>query len=644
MSKNRFQLALIQMPFAALQLPSIALAQLHWVLSERFGERLQIRTLYANLDFAHTIGLETYLELTALTGDAKLGEWLFRPFAFPDAEDNRQEYEAFFISNGTRSAADIDRFMTVRERIGGWLQDYCRRHSLDQCDLVGFTSMFNQYLPPLALACRIKQLNPKVVTVMGGAVCEAPMGGAIARNVPQIDHVFSGSALNSFPVFVADCLGIVDGAAAPAPEPAGVIVEQRGEERDLNDVVTLDYTEYLDAFDTFCRATGFAARPVIPFELSRGCLRAMKAPCTFCGLNPDIRFDFMAPDRAVAYVQELMDRHARWQPVLEAVDNVLPPRYIREVFPLLRCPEGTTVFYEVRSTLEAEDLRVLAAAGVTLVQPGIESLNSPALEFMSKGVDALTNIRFLKSCIEEGVYPIWPLLHAIPEEVEGSSMEKFHADMPRLAHLPHPSGTIPISIDRYSHYFNHAAEYGFQLQPHPFYTVLFPFAVAEIEELAYHFIDTRKDPDYLRAVRPWVTPVRARISEWISRFLYADEFPRLCLENGDVLDTRDGTPRRLRLSTFEGRLLAFLERPRSRTDLSSWAGVWRFFPLQRALRKFRRGRLLFEEDGRMMSLVCKRFGWTREGYLQREEFVQMQDPREHLKRLRRGNGEEEKIL
>jgi ribosomal peptide maturation radical SAM protein 1 len=625
---KRLQLALVQMPFAALQLPSIALAQLRQVLAERFDGRVEVRTLYANLDFAECIGLENYLELTALTGEVKLGEWLFRPFAFPDATDNREEYEAYFTAGGGRSAADIERFLGLRSRVATWLDDFCERFALAECRLVGFTSMFNQYLPPLALAHRIKQVNSEVVTVLGGAVCEAPMGEVIARNVPQIDHVFSGSALASFPNFIADCF-------APSTARGAVVVEEKGEERDINEVVDLDYTEYLKAFDSFRRATGFKARPVIPFELSRGCWRALKTPCTFCGLNPEIRFDFMTSERAVAYLQELMDRHAPWNPVLEAVDNVLPPRYVREVFPQLHCPEGTDVFYEVRSSLEAKDLRALAAAGVTIVQPGIESLNSTALEFMSKGVDAFTNVRFLKACIEEGVYPIWPLLHAIPEEVENTSLEKFHADIPRLMHLPHPSGTIPISIDRYSHYFNHAEDYGFQLTPHPFYKVLFPFDPAEIERLAYHFIDARKDPDYIRAVRPWTGPVRARISEWISRFLYTHDFPRLYLDNNEVLDTRSGTPRRLRLSDFELGLLDFLERPATDSELRGWAGLFRRFSLRRALRRFLEAGLLFEENGRVMSLVCRGFGWTREGYLRREEFVQMQDPREHLKRVRR---------
>lgn len=626
-----FQLALVQMPFAALQLPSIALAQLRKVLEERLGDRLEIRTVYANLDFAEFIGLERHLELTALTAEVKLGEWLFRPFAFPDAPDNRADFEAFLACHGGVQKNVVDQFMDVRGTLDKWLQQLCNRHALAACDGVGFTSMFNQYLPPLALAHRIKQLNPDTITVLGGAVCEAPMGEVLATRVPQIDYVFSGSALVSFPDFIAACLDGGGGASS------GMVVEEKGQERDINAVVPLDYTDYLEAFDAFRKVTGFSARPVIPFELSRGCWRALKTPCTFCGLNPEIRYDFMAPEPAVAYLQDLIDRYAQWNPVLEAVDNVMPPRYIREVFPRLRTPPGVTIFYEVRSSMQADDLRVLAEAGVRIVQPGLESLNSRALEFMRKGVDAFENIRFLKACIEEGVYPVWPLLHAIPEEVEVSSLETFHDALPRLVHLPHPSGTIPISIDRYSHYFDHAGEYGFQLQPHPFYATLFPFETAALEQLAYHFVDTRKDPDYQRAVRPWTDRVRGRIAEWINRFLYAtDDFPQLCLTGDSVVDTRTGNPRTTALSPFERRLLDFLSQPRSTSELRAWSGWTKRARMNRALRRFRSRGWLFEEGERRISLVCRRVAWTREGYLKREEFVQMQDPREHRKR---GRGE-----
>jgi hypothetical protein len=47
------RIALVNMPFASLSMPSLALTQLAGVLQDRFGSRIVVATVYANLDFAH---------------------------------------------------------------------------------------------------------------------------------------------------------------------------------------------------------------------------------------------------------------------------------------------------------------------------------------------------------------------------------------------------------------------------------------------------------------------------------------------------------------------------------------------------------------------------------------------------------------
>ena len=47
---------------------------------------------------------------------------------------------------------------------------------------------------------------------------------------------------------------------------------------------------------------------------------------------------------------------------------------------------GYEIFYEVKSGLRRGQLRLLAQAGVTHIQPGIESLSSNVLRLMRKGV------------------------------------------------------------------------------------------------------------------------------------------------------------------------------------------------------------------------------------------------------------------
>jgi hypothetical protein len=56
------------------------------------------------------------------------------------------------------------------------------------------------------------------------------------------------------------------------------------------------------------------------------------------------------------------------------------------------------MFYEVKANLTREHLRLMSRAGVTLCQPGLESLSSHVLHLMRKGVRAAQNVNVLWGC------------------------------------------------------------------------------------------------------------------------------------------------------------------------------------------------------------------------------------------------------
>ncbi|HBL25713.1 MAG TPA: RiPP maturation radical SAM protein 1, partial [Acidobacteria bacterium] len=84
---------MVNMPFATLQFPSIALTQLKSVAESRFGDRVRVRILYLNHEFAHYLGVETYQVMNSVqASNAGLGDWLFRSVAFPEQPDNADAY------------------------------------------------------------------------------------------------------------------------------------------------------------------------------------------------------------------------------------------------------------------------------------------------------------------------------------------------------------------------------------------------------------------------------------------------------------------------------------------------------------------------------------------------------------------------
>ena len=296
------RIALVNMPFAGLTRPSIALTQLKGVVARTYGDRAVTDILHLNHDFVPLFGIETYDEICNSTAilSAGLGDWLFRQAAFPELPDNERAYfQRHFPRNDDRIRALRETVAQVRSRLPRFLEDLIDAYELDRYDFVGFTSMFAQTVPSLALARHVKARNPDAVIALGGANCEAPMGQELVIGAPQIDYVFSGPALVSLPRVVGHLLrgegdaitevpGVFDRDAALAQRGKSVI----GDELDIDDVIDLDYDDFVELVQR--RYPDRSAEVVLTFETSRGCWWGERAHCTFCGLNS--RLDGLSRD------------------------------------------------------------------------------------------------------------------------------------------------------------------------------------------------------------------------------------------------------------------------------------------------------------------------------------------------------------
>src|SRR6266704_6588330 len=89
-----YKICLINMPFANLWFPSIALTQLKAVLEEQFRESISVRVLYLNQDIGKYLGtgLYSYISSSLETNMAAMGDWLFRDIAFPVLDENVDGY------------------------------------------------------------------------------------------------------------------------------------------------------------------------------------------------------------------------------------------------------------------------------------------------------------------------------------------------------------------------------------------------------------------------------------------------------------------------------------------------------------------------------------------------------------------------
>lgn len=612
-----YRITLINMPFANLSLPSIALTQLKAVVEGRFKEQVSINLLYLNHDFANYLGLSLYDLIVNSTEsqNSGLGDWFFRQTAFPQLPDNATDYLSRYFPFHTDQMNQLKALVLEKRRgLSGFLESLIRKYSLDKTELVGFTSMFMQNVASFSLAGKIKDKNKDVTTIMGGANCESPMGQVIVRYVDAVDYVFSGPGLKSFPDFVEHQLaqeawkcGSIKGVFTKKNYMFHSGPEAIGEELSIDVPIDLDYGPFINTV-----SENFPKRqvdPVLLFETSRGCWWGERAHCTFCGLNGmTMSYRAMNPELALKQFDSLFT-YAPKVSRLEAVDNILPKEYLREVLPFVQTPENVEIFYEVKADLTESDVQVLAKARVKQIQPGIESLATSTLKLMKKGTSAFRNLGLLKFCSMYDIEPAWNLLIGFPGE--GASVyEKYINDLPLLVHLFPPSGVFPVRFDRYSPYFVQADAYGLDLHPLDYYPLIYPFPQDAIDNLAYYFNDLHIDSEYTQTMSKWIRQIREKVDSWIESWKSDQVRPKLFLrQNGKhsvVHDSRASEVAEYPLGQNYTRALRYLAvKPRDMVDLAREFRDVDGFDAEESMAFFKERGLVFEENERFFSLVIE---------------------------------------
>ena len=495
-------LVLVNMPNAEVTRPSLALGILKSVLVRKGAAA---RVVPGNLRFFEAVGPAAYNRIVQTAPPDMLGEWVFAREAFPSHEIDDSAFfralrrrDARLAAHGVEDVEDV--FGRIRDAVPAYLDALTEEVLVDNPIAVGCTSMFQQRCASLALLRRVKARAPEVVTVMGGANCETVMGRATHRAFDWVDFVVSGEAEE---VIVPLYRALEEhGAAVPEEAvPAGVFAPvhrtvgyprvdygdglPRGVVNDMRVVPPPNYDDYFAALRG--SSVGHLIIPGVPFETSRGCWWGAKHHCTFCGLNGGgMDYRAQSPERALADIDTLHERYGIDR--LEAVDNIFSMAYFDTLVPkLIEREPKLNIFYETKANLKDEQVRALADAGVTWIQPGIESMHTEILRLMRKGTTATQNVRLLRACAQHGVTPAWAIIANFPGE-----SDDWYFDMaewlPSLEHL-RPGGLAALRFDRYSPYFTSPEDWGLDLSPADPIRAILPVPDSELAEHAYFFDD-----------------------------------------------------------------------------------------------------------------------------------------------------------
>lgn len=534
--------ALVLMPYASVERPSVALGTLHACLV-RAG--ISARALHATLRFADAIGLFAYESINASAISHRMGEWTFAEAAFPGADLGAGEYLATLSGLLGDPPGFVEQLLEVR-RLAGELVDRVAEEILDgRPKIVGCSSVFQQQTASLALLRRVRELDPSVVTMLGGGNCEGIMGWVAHQSFDWVDYVVSGEADELLAPLCHDIFehgrDVPAARLGPGVFGPGHRVQADAPARDealyarvarMDAVPAPLYDEYFAELSRsrFRRHV----RPGISIETARGCWWGEKSHCAFCGISDSGMLFRAKPAQQV--LDELESLSARYGITrFVTADNIIEPSYFDRLMPhLAAAGRDYALFYQTKANLKRHQVALLAEAGVRWIQPGIESLDDRVLRLLSKGASAAINVQLLKWCRNYGVWLLWNLLFGAPGE-DDAWYEEVAEWLPLIVHLQPPgSGELSaIRYNRFSPYFERSADFGLDLVPFWSYRHTYPHGAQRLAQQAYYFDDRRDVAGSLRfGTRRGVRLVNERLREWAALFLDFDSAPIPTLRAG----------------------------------------------------------------------------------------------------------------
>ena len=593
---------LVQMPFASLERPSIGLSLLKAGLLRR---DISCEVVYANLSYAERVGLRAYQQLDRTVTEDLVGEWLFSAVAFPDYQPDHQSYlEGLQLGAWPNALPELH---ALRAHSEDFVEQMAKAVLQRQPKIVGCSSVFAQNCASLALLRRVKELAPEIVTVMGGANCEAEMGHTLVRHFKFLDYAVSGEADLLFPEF---CQQLLE-ESRPSRLPLGVISRTshlagqlpRATINQLDSLPEPDFDDYFQALSTSPLAADI--KPGLVIETSRGCWWGQKHHCTFCGLNGH-GMGYRSKDSA-RVVEEFDRLHARYGlNGFEVVDNIIAMEHLQHVLPEFAERGGPyNIFYETKSNLKRGQVELLAKSGVRWIQPGIESMHSEVLKLMDKGSTAMLNVCLLKWSREFGVRLSWNFLCDFPGERDDWYLEM--ADwLPLISHLQPPGGLNRVRFDRFSPYFSNPEKYGLTIVAFDSYRAVYPVPEHDLANLAYFF----RSADPQRASdRAGIRALREVVNGW-KRLFWDRPLPvivSLSRSQGglDLLDTRPIAPqRRVRLEGEAAEIYLGCSTPATLAGLTRKLGLASEV-VARELEDLCAKKLMLHLDGKFLALAVE---------------------------------------
>lgn len=516
------KILLVQPPWGASYKPSIGLHLLQQFLLSRHDWEVDIA--YSNLEF-HDY-LPDSFDSTHLINHFWdnpclfwLSEGFFAPYAYYK-HDLRDRITNGFLSEIHRVSQlpseaqvypqDIINWLcehmddveeVIRRRIPIFLSHFTDSRRVKDADLIGFGCFYNQTCASLAMSRALRDTNITTPVVLGGPSVTEENSAVLLKYFEQIDYVIEGEG--ELPLERL-CEKIEAMAEVEYLDDVTSLTYRNGDkgkirnvQRDprqqsefvnLDDLPIIDYSAYFNALE---RSSFRHSLRTAPFETTRGCYWKQRSKCSFCGLADNFPYRMKSAENVCREIANLAERgNADY---FVCTDATLPKAQMKRIIPRLidyftDRKQQPMFFFEVRADTTKEDISRFGKLGIVVLQAGIESFSTELLDLMRKGVDALTNVQFLKWCREEDICVFYNLLYGHPRENPDCYVE-MKKIMQSIIHFEAPQGLMKVMLLRNSPLFREADHFKISdIRPWRQYNLLFPSLDDESKmQMSYYF-------------------------------------------------------------------------------------------------------------------------------------------------------------
>lgn len=458
-------------------------------IARQLGYKTEI--LYANILFAALLGEETYDKVSKFAYDLRwlmIGERLFARSAYGlpklgkalqlNVTETNTTERIWRPQKESYPAEEFDhaRIMEIEELCFLYMQTLIAVLAEMPYKIIGCTSTLEQNNSSVAILKGVKKLRPDIITIIGGRNCEGDMAEGIASLSPDIDYIFSGESDISFKVFLQNY--------AQGQLPGQRIIYGEALE-DLDSEALADYDSYFKQTQLFL-GQGKHRLQVASYETSRGCWRAQKAQCFFCGgIINNHHFRTKSEEKVITDWEAIAEKY----PVTHIMmtDNIVPHFYFEKLMARIQNKEKfPAIWYQENTNLSLKDLINRRKININSLVLGLESVSTGLLKLMNKGVTARQNVLLLRNACSVGIQTTWYFIWGFP----GDKVQYYHETiqiLPLMRHLPPPNELVFLKLSRFSPYLTNPQRFSItNIQPVQIYQQIYPDN-ADIYHLAYYF-------------------------------------------------------------------------------------------------------------------------------------------------------------